>query len=84
VRGSLRDLMRGESPSPEAFGFDLSPQAGRGDSSLLPLIRQLALNATQRHRRGLDITLLAIPLNLRHRFDHLDAAGVADVGEAGR
>ncbi len=22
---------RGESPSPEAFGFDLSPQAGRGD-----------------------------------------------------
>jgi hypothetical protein len=24
-------LTRGESPSPEAFGFDLSPQAGRGD-----------------------------------------------------
>src|SRR6202051_3951427 len=25
--------VRGESPSPEAFGFDLSPQAGRGDAA---------------------------------------------------
>jgi histidyl-tRNA synthetase len=30
VRGSLNGSTRGESPSPEAFGFDLSPQAGRG------------------------------------------------------
>jgi len=30
VRGSLHIGTRGESPSPEGFAFDLSPQAGRG------------------------------------------------------
>jgi hypothetical protein len=30
VRGHLRIATRGESPSPEGFAFDLSPQAGRG------------------------------------------------------
>src|SRR5207248_1410566 len=37
VRGCFHEyLMRGESPSPEAFGLDLSPQAGRGDRSARP------------------------------------------------
>jgi hypothetical protein len=30
-------LTRGYAPSPEAFGFDLSPQAGRGDLARLPI-----------------------------------------------
>jgi hypothetical protein len=32
-------LTRGDAPSPEAFGFDLSPQAGRGDElACLPIL----------------------------------------------
>jgi GNAT superfamily N-acetyltransferase len=35
VRGAANDLSGGESPSPGAFGADLSPQAGRGGARLI-------------------------------------------------